>query len=116
MLIENFIHERNTLQLNSEETMDKLRDTDELNEKLKGELESKTIELINSSNDLAHSHSELMKSRREINVSFLVIRNIVVYLYCFEHCFRKINHIYNCFETYSKKTENNFIHSKYFLW
>lgn len=50
--------------------MDKLRDADDLNEKLKEELESKTVQLINSSNDLAHSHSELIKSRREINVSF----------------------------------------------
>lgn len=60
---------RNTLQLNSEETMDKLKDADDLNDKLKEELESKTVQLINSSNDLAHSHSELLKSRREISVS-----------------------------------------------
>lgn len=60
---------RNVLQLQSEENMDKLRDGDQLNDKLKEELESKTIQLINSSNDLAHSHSELLKSRREINVS-----------------------------------------------
>lgn len=49
--------------------MDKLKETDDLNEKLREELESKTVQLINSSNDLAHSHSELIKSRREINVS-----------------------------------------------
>lgn len=50
--------------------MDKLRDTDELNDKLKEELGCKTLQLINSSNDLAQSHTELLKSRREINVSF----------------------------------------------
>lgn len=61
---------RNTLQLNSEETTDKLKDADDLNDKLKVELESKTVQLMNSSNDLAHSHSELIKSRREIDVSF----------------------------------------------
>lgn len=61
---------RNTLQLNSVDTMDKLRDTNELNDKFTVELESKTQQLINSANDLAHSHSELIKSRREINVSF----------------------------------------------
>lgn len=49
--------------------MDKLKDADDVNEKLKVELESKTAQLINSFNDLAHSHSELIKSRREINVS-----------------------------------------------
>lgn len=65
-----FNYYRNALQLNSEETMDKLKDADDLNEKLKVELESKTVQLINSSNDLAHSHSELIKSRREINVSW----------------------------------------------
>lgn len=64
-----FNYYRNTLQLNSEETMDKLKDADDVNEKLKVELESKTAQLINSFNDLAHSHSELIKSRREINVS-----------------------------------------------
>lgn len=65
----NFLQNRNTLQLNSEETMDKLKNADDLTEKLKVELENKTVQLINSSNDLAHSHSELIKSRREINVS-----------------------------------------------
>lgn len=71
---------RNTLQLNSEETMDKLKDADDLTEKMKEALESKTVLLINSSNDLAHSHSELIKSRREINVSFCLEKYTKIHL------------------------------------
>lgn len=63
---------RNTLQLNAEESTDKLKDADERNTKLKDELDETTKQLINNCNDLAHSHEELKKSRREISVSLIL--------------------------------------------
>lgn len=49
--------------------MDRLKDAEELNFRLKDDLEDKAKQLMNNSNELAHSHSELKKSRNEINVS-----------------------------------------------
>lgn len=65
-----FYWHRNSLQFNKDETLDKLRDSEENNLKLKDGLADTTKQLINNSNELAHSQIELKKSRREINVSF----------------------------------------------
>lgn len=65
-----FYWHRNSLQFNKDETLEKLRDSEENNLKLKDGLADTTKQLINNSNELAQSQIELKKSRREINVSF----------------------------------------------
>lgn len=65
-----FYWHRNSLQFNKDETLEKLRDSEENNLKLKDGLADTTKQLINNSNELAKSQIELKKSRREINVSF----------------------------------------------
>lgn len=60
---------RNTLQIGKDETLEKLRNSEENQLKLKGDLETTTKQLINNCQELAQSQTELKKSRREINVS-----------------------------------------------
>lgn len=62
-------HFRNSLQLTKEEMLEKLKNFEDLNLKLKDDLDSATKQLVNNCNDLTYSKTELLKSRREINVS-----------------------------------------------
>lgn len=48
---------------------EKIKDCIETNQELKTNLDIATNQLINNCNDLETSHSELKKSRREIDVS-----------------------------------------------
>lgn len=54
--------------MNKEEMAEKLKTWEESNLKLKNDLEEASKQLINSCNDLTYNKTELIKSRREINV------------------------------------------------
>lgn len=63
-----FFH-RNALQLNKEEMLEKMRDWEQSNLKLKVELEDASHQLTVNSSDLANSKVELQRHRTEIDVS-----------------------------------------------
>lgn len=60
---------RNTLKLTEEKTLEKLKDSEEMNLKLKNDLEIATAQLISKCNDLTSRQSELKTNRHVINVS-----------------------------------------------
>lgn len=60
---------RNKLQLNKEELLEKLRDWEQLNAKLKNELEDASHQITVNGSDLANSKLELQRHRNEIDVS-----------------------------------------------
>lgn len=55
--------------MNKEELLEKLRDWEMLNAKLKNELEDASHQLIVNGSDLANSKLELQRHRNEIDVS-----------------------------------------------
>ena len=62
-------HFRNKLQLNKEEMLEKLKDLELMNDKLRSNCDEASKELLTSTNDLANSRNELQRHRNEINVS-----------------------------------------------
>lgn len=57
--------------------MEKLKDSEDINFKLENELENTAKKMINHSDDLEYSQTELKKCRREINVSIIHYINII---------------------------------------
>lgn len=76
---------RNTLKLSEEETLDKLKDSKEINLKLKNDLERATTQLISKYNDLINRQSELNTNRHAISVSIKITHQL---------CFCKYSVIY----------------------
>ncbi|KAJ6644648.1 hypothetical protein Bhyg_09617 [Pseudolycoriella hygida] len=65
--VKQLIGDKNKLQLNKEELLEKLRDWEILNAKLKNELEDASHQLIVNGSDLANSKLELQRHRNEID-------------------------------------------------
>lgn len=76
---------RNKIALSKDETMDKLKEWEDINIKLKEELKEITEKLILKGNELTGSKTELIRHRNEIDVSFIFqISNIAINSYfCF---------------------------------
>ena len=55
--------------MTNEETQDKLKDFEEMNAKLKTELQETTEILVVKGNELSNSKAELVRHRQEIDVS-----------------------------------------------
>lgn len=69
--------------MNKEETFEKLNEWEQLNVKLKNELEDASHQLIVNSSDLANSKIELLRHRNEIDVRILISKNLFLFLYYF---------------------------------
>lgn len=60
---------RNKLQVNKDEMVEKLKEWESVNSKLKGDLSDASQQLCQKASDLALSRTELQKHRAEIDVS-----------------------------------------------
>lgn len=69
-----FFIPRNKLQLNKEEMLEKMKDWEQMNMKLKSDLGNASEQLLLNCDELANSKMELQRRRNEINVSFLRTR------------------------------------------
>ncbi|XP_059620136.1 uncharacterized protein LOC132264086 [Phlebotomus argentipes] len=65
--IQHLISDKNKLQVNKDEMVEKLKDWEGVNSKLKGELTDASQQLCQKANDLALSRTELQKHRAEID-------------------------------------------------
>lgn len=63
---------RNKLQLNKEDLLEKMKDWEHMNIKLKNDLGVASEQLLINCDELANSKLELQRRRNEINVSFTI--------------------------------------------
>lgn len=63
---------RNKIAVTNDETQEKMREWEAINQKLKSELKSATEQLIVKGNDLTSSKQELQRHRNEIDVSLFL--------------------------------------------
>lgn len=88
--VQQLIGDKNKLQLNKEELLEKLRDWEMLNAKLKNELEDASHQLIVNGSDLANSKLELQRHRNEIDRLNIDICNLSTL--CSEHTTKSLQH------------------------
>lgn len=63
---------RNKLQLNKEDLLEKMKDWEHMNMKLRSDLGIASEQLLINCDELANSKMELQRRRKEINVSFTI--------------------------------------------
>ncbi|XP_037045852.1 uncharacterized protein PFB0145c-like isoform X2 [Bradysia coprophila] len=88
--VQQLIGDKNKLQLNKEELLEKLRDWELVNAKLKTELEDASHQLIVNGSDLANSKLELQRHRNEIDRLNIDICNLSTL--CSQHTTKSLQH------------------------